>query len=133
MDPTNSKHRDRSLPAGYKVISVDFSNGSPVAESTSMTAAQDIFSNPDTTVCPGSCFRPVGLALDGKGRLFVSSDSSGELYVLVKTGEGSESESPTSTGSAPAATSSKESKAGRNGVVSALVLVGAGAFAMALL
>lgn len=98
-----------------------------------MTAAQDIFSNPDTTVCPGSCFRPVGLALDGKGRLFVSSDSSGELYVLVKTGEGSESESPTSTGSAPAATSSKESKAGRNGVVSALVLVGVGAFAMALL
>ncbi|PVH86096.1 soluble quino protein glucose dehydrogenase [Cadophora sp. DSE1049] len=124
---------DRTLPAGYKVVSLDFSNGSPVAESTSMTAAQDIFSNPDTTVCPGSCFRPVGLALDGKGRLFVSSDSSGELYVLAKTGEGSESESPTSTSPAPAATSSKESGAVRNGVVSMLVLVGAGVFALALL
>ncbi|KAH7383634.1 soluble quino protein glucose/sorbosone dehydrogenase [Cadophora sp. MPI-SDFR-AT-0126] len=122
---------DRTEPAGYKVVSLDFSNGSPVAESTSMTAAQDIFANPDTTACPGSCFRPVGLALDGKGRLFVSSDSSGELYVLAKTGEGSES--PTSTSPAPAATSSKESAAGRSGVVSVLVLVGAGVFAMALL
>ncbi|KAK0103003.1 hypothetical protein ONS95_000813 [Cadophora gregata] len=122
---------DRTLPAGYKVVSLDFSNGSPVAESTSMTAAQDIFANPDTTACPGSCFRPVGLALDGKGRLFVSSDSSGELYVLAKTGEGSDS--PTATSPAPAATSSKESSAARNGVVSALVLAGAGVFALAML
>ncbi|KAH9222632.1 soluble quino protein glucose/sorbosone dehydrogenase [Leptodontidium sp. 2 PMI_412] len=123
---------DKTAPVGYKVISLDFANGSPVAESTSMTAAQDIFSNPDNSVCPGRCFRPVGLAIDGVGRLFVSSDSSGELYVLAKTGSGSGS--GTTTSPAPAATSSKASGASKvvvSGVMMALVaVVGFGAVMM---
>lgn len=97
-----------------------------------MTAAQDIFSNPDNSVCPGRCFRPVGLAIDGVGRLFVSSDSSGELYVLAKTGSGSGS--GTTTSPAPAATSSKASGASKvvvSGVMMALVaVVGFGAVMM---
>lgn len=30
--------------------------------------------------------RPVGLAVDDKGRVFFSSDATGEIYVLVKSG-----------------------------------------------
>ncbi|CZS90603.1 hypothetical protein WAI453_004101 [Rhynchosporium graminicola] len=121
---------DKSVPAGYKVISIDFANGSPVEASTSMKAAQDLFSNPDTSVCPGRCFRPVGLALDGKGRLFVSSDSSGELYVLAKTGP-SGGGSPTSS-AAPGATTSKASSASK-AVVSGVVLLFAVGFGAALM
>ena len=43
----------------------------------------DIFTNADNSKCPGACFRPVGLTFDRQGRLFVSSDASGEIYVLV--------------------------------------------------
>ena len=42
-------------------------------------------SNPDLSVCPGDCFRPVGLAFDSAERMFMSSDSTGEIWVLVKT------------------------------------------------
>jgi hypothetical protein len=53
-----------------------------------MNATVDIMANADNSKCPEGCFRPVGLALDGKGRLWMSSDASGELYVLAKTGNG---------------------------------------------
>jgi hypothetical protein len=49
-----------------------------------MTVATDIFANADNSQCPDNCFRPVGIDLDSQGRLFMSSDSTGELYVLVK-------------------------------------------------
>lgn len=35
--------------------------------------------------------RPVGLAIDAKGRLFFSSDATGEIYALVKSGGSSRS------------------------------------------
>ncbi len=64
---------------------VDFSDGEPVDPSTSKTAAVDIITNAvDITQCPGSCFRPVGLAWDSKGRLFFSSDQTGEIYMVVR-------------------------------------------------
>lgn len=40
--------------------------------------------NEDLSVCPEQCFRPVGMAFDGQGRLFMSSDATGEIYVVVK-------------------------------------------------
>ncbi len=36
------------------------------------------------TACPQGCFRPVGLAWDKEGRLFMSSDATGEIYVVTK-------------------------------------------------
>lgn len=74
---------DRSPPDGYRVMKVNFGkDGQPVAPLTSKTAAVAIMENPDTTKCPQSCFRPVGLAFDKKNRLFVSSDATGEIFVV---------------------------------------------------
>ncbi|KAK4211854.1 L-sorbosone dehydrogenase [Rhypophila decipiens] len=67
---------------GYRVMRVDFQDGKPVEPPTSKTAAIPVMENPSTSSCPGSCFRPVGLDFDAKGRLFVSSDSTGEVYVV---------------------------------------------------
>jgi hypothetical protein len=50
----------------------------------------DILTNRDNTVCPDNYFRPVGLAFDDEGRLWMSSDSTGEIYVLQRTGEDGE-------------------------------------------
>lgn len=76
-------NRDRTQPVGYKVSLIEFVNGEPVAPSTSITSYTDIFTNADNSKCPSACFRPVGMAFDRQGRLFVSSDASGEIYVLV--------------------------------------------------
>lgn len=76
---------DRSSPSGYKLSIIDFNAmGEPVALSDSNTSYNDVFSNADNSKCPNNCFRPVGMAFDQKGRLFVSSDYSGEIYVLMR-------------------------------------------------
>ncbi|CAF9937064.1 MAG: hypothetical protein ALECFALPRED_007092 [Alectoria fallacina] len=75
---------DRTDPSGYKVSLISFANGGPVAPANSNTSYIDIFANANNTVCPGNCFRPVGLAFDSQGRMFVSSDASGEIYVVTK-------------------------------------------------
>ncbi|EUC41416.1 hypothetical protein COCMIDRAFT_29812 [Bipolaris oryzae ATCC 44560] len=76
---------NREDPTGYKLTLIPFNGaGSPVAPSNSTTAAIDIVSNPDLSACPRSCFRPVGLAWDTKGRLYMSSDSTGEIFVVTK-------------------------------------------------
>ena len=96
---------------------VPFANGTPVAKPDNNTAAIDVFTNVDNKACPDNCFRPAGLVFDSQGRLFVSSDASGEIYVVVRdsstsasgttTGTGAVSgETATSTGIAPATTSS---------------------------
>ncbi|OBT88223.1 hypothetical protein VE02_02809 [Pseudogymnoascus sp. 03VT05] len=73
------------IPVGYRVTTVDFANGQPVAAADSQTASVDLFTNPDNTKCPNACFRPAGLFLDGTGRLYVSSDATGEIWILGPT------------------------------------------------
>lgn len=72
--------------SGYKLSIVKFANGEPVEPSTSKTAVIDIVSNHDISQCyePNKCFRPVGLAWDSKGRLFMSSDETGEIYAISR-------------------------------------------------
>jgi hypothetical protein len=41
--------------------------------------------NPDNSACPDGCFRPVGLAWDSNGRLFMSSDATGEIYMIIRS------------------------------------------------
>ncbi|KAK3372679.1 soluble quino protein glucose/sorbosone dehydrogenase [Podospora didyma] len=74
---------DRRPPDGYRVMKVAFGpDGQPTAPLTSRSAAVTIMENPNTGSCPSGCFRPVGLAFDSKKRLFVSSDSTGEIHVI---------------------------------------------------
>jgi hypothetical protein len=81
---------NREEPVGYKIISLPFSSsGQPTADKSSTSAANDILSNKDLSKCPQDCFRPVGLAWDKDGRLFFSSDSTGEIFVLRRDGDSS--------------------------------------------
>ncbi|MCJ1352179.1 MAG: hypothetical protein MMC33_002163 [Icmadophila ericetorum] len=103
---------DRTEPAGYKVSMIPFENGNPIAKPDNNTAAIDIFTNANNTVCPNNCFRPAGLVFDSQGRLFVSSDASGEIYVVVKDSTTSTNGiATTGTSSTPVATSSSVSSA----------------------
>ncbi|KAK3632854.1 hypothetical protein LTR22_020405 [Elasticomyces elasticus] len=93
---------DRTDPAGYKVSVIEFANGDAVEPTNSTTAAVDIVSNADNSACPEGCFRPVGLAWDQQGRLFMSSDATGEIYVITRA-DGNETSSAGSnaTGTIP--------------------------------
>ncbi|EHL03168.1 putative L-sorbosone dehydrogenase [Glarea lozoyensis 74030] len=77
---------NRDSPIGYSITSLPFAGGNPTLPSDSTNTSNIIIQNPDNKVCPDSCFRPVGLALDGKGRLWFSSDSTGEVWVMERTG-----------------------------------------------
>ena len=102
---------DRTDPSGYKLSMISFENGSPIAMPNSNTSYMDIFANADNSKCPDNCFRPVGMAFDQLGRLFMSSDASGEIYVVVRdvAGNGS-SGGNTATGSGSAGGSSSGGK-----------------------
>ncbi|KAK4124554.1 soluble quino protein glucose dehydrogenase [Parathielavia appendiculata] len=73
---------NRNPADGYRVMRVDFANGQPVHAVTSKTAQIPVMENGNIGGCPNNCFRPVGLDFDQRGRLFVSSDTSGEIYVI---------------------------------------------------
>ncbi|KAF2704490.1 soluble quino protein glucose dehydrogenase [Pleomassaria siparia CBS 279.74] len=107
---------DRDDPIGYKLSVIPFSSNSsssgPTAASTSNSSTVDILTNPDLSKCPDQCVRPVGLAWDSQGRLFMSSDATGEIFVVVRNDGGSVNDAspttglpPTSTGAAPARSS----------------------------
>ena len=89
--------------------------GSPTALANSNTAAVDVVSNANLTACPGSCFRPVGLAWDSQGRLYMSSDSTGEIYVVTKedgSGVADVSRATTTDGTVPSPSPSPNPPAG---------------------
>ncbi|KAF2448014.1 soluble quino protein glucose dehydrogenase [Karstenula rhodostoma CBS 690.94] len=105
---------NRDEPIGYKLSYIAFDGaGAPVANATSNSSTIDIFSNSDLSKCPDECVRPVGLAWDSEGRLFMSSDATGEIWVVTREdGSSAEDASPSSglppsvTESAPPETSS---------------------------
>lgn len=78
---------------------VAFENGEPVAASDNTTAALDIFANVDNDACPDNCFRPAGLAFDTQGRLFMTSDATGEIYVIARESMSSPADSTTNRSS----------------------------------
>ncbi|KAL8942748.1 MAG: hypothetical protein Q9216_001496 [Gyalolechia sp. 2 TL-2023] len=97
---------DRTDPVGYKLSVIPFANGEPVAAPDNKTAAVDILTNTDNSRCPQNCFRPVGITFDRQGRLFMSSDATGEIYMVMKD-QSSQGNTATSTGaSQPASPSS---------------------------
>ncbi|KAF2005836.1 glucose sorbosone dehydrogenase [Amniculicola lignicola CBS 123094] len=78
---------NRSPPDGYRLtkINVNPETGMPTEPSISTTAAIQVMTNPDNAACPSRCFRPVDVAFDAKGRLFMTSDSTGEVWVIGGT------------------------------------------------
>lgn len=81
---------DRDDPTGYRIVSVAFdSNGQPTALQNSTDAVTDVITNANLTNCPDKCFRPVGLAWDSAGRLWFSSDATGEVFVLEQNNSSS--------------------------------------------
>ncbi|KAF1963318.1 soluble quino protein glucose dehydrogenase [Byssothecium circinans] len=75
---------NRSPPDGYRLTKVNINpaTGMPTEPSTSTTAGINVMSNPSNGNCPSGCFRPVDVAFDAKGRLFMTSDSSSEVWVI---------------------------------------------------
>jgi hypothetical protein len=65
--------------------------------------------NADNSKCPDQCFRPVGLALDSKDRVFMSSDATGEIYVLAKIVASATTTSASTTGTGASPTATKKS------------------------
>ncbi|RYP03100.1 hypothetical protein DL764_005383 [Monosporascus ibericus] len=74
---------NRSPPDGYRLGMIEFSNGQPVADVSDRNAVTYIMQNRNDSQCPRNCFRPTGLAFDSKGRLFMTSDATGELFVIT--------------------------------------------------
>ncbi|KAI0008375.1 soluble quino protein glucose dehydrogenase [Xylariaceae sp. FL0662B] len=74
---------NRAPPDGFRLGKIAFENGRPTSEASDTAAVDYIIQNIDLTQCPGACIRPVGLAFDKKGRLFMTSDMSGELFVIT--------------------------------------------------
>ena len=87
---------DRTPPTGYKVVSIPWtqapststqntSSFGPIANWHSQSGYQDLLytaqvESGGSNNCPTGCTRPVGLAFDKWGRLYISSDSSGEIF-----------------------------------------------------
>ncbi|KJA23706.1 hypothetical protein HYPSUDRAFT_66098 [Hypholoma sublateritium FD-334 SS-4] len=70
---------DRSPPTGYGVVQFPYPISRPANNGLGYSF---VVQATNLNTCPGSCIRPVGLAFGKDGRLFVSSDSSGELFVI---------------------------------------------------
>lgn len=144
---TKHAFRNREDPIGYKVSFIRFDgNGSPTASSNSTIAAVDIVSNPNLSECPDNCFRPAGMAWDSQGRLFFSSDATGEIYVITRedgSGVNSISEavsngnsggggSGTETSAAPSTSGSISAAVTKSWKDASIWGIGAAAVAMAL-
>ncbi|KAF2459255.1 soluble quino protein glucose/sorbosone dehydrogenase [Lineolata rhizophorae] len=74
---------NREPADGFRVGRVDFEDGQPVPSANTQDNIEYIMQNSNLQMCPYSCFRPVGLTFDNDGRLWMASDSSGEIYVIT--------------------------------------------------
>jgi hypothetical protein len=68
---------------GYKVSAIPFAGGYPIPSTTTPNALVDILTNAQESLCPYQCFTPVGLSIDGNGRIYMSSDTTGEIWVML--------------------------------------------------
>lgn len=69
---------------GYKLSVIPMSGAQPTAK-LSQVGYVDIFGQKDLSSCPGKCIRPVDVKIDGFGRIFVSSDNTGEIFMITSS------------------------------------------------
>lgn len=84
---------NRNPPVGYQISRVAFEAGQPKKSSSSSADDTSLIWNEKLGSCPENCFRPVGLAWDSQDRLWFSSDSTGEIFVMNHRKEDSDSNS----------------------------------------
>ncbi|CAE6437204.1 unnamed protein product [Rhizoctonia solani] len=77
---------NRQPPTGYSVIRIPWAGDAPAALSNSAQGYERLVYAPDLTRCPGQCIRPVGLAFGRQGQLYVTSDETGEVFVIENRG-----------------------------------------------
>jgi glucose/arabinose dehydrogenase len=81
---------NRQPPQGYKLVAVPFAKGedgryAPVAGRDSRAGYEDVLYPADEGSCSAStCVRPVGLVFDAMGRLYMTADASGEVFLLAR-------------------------------------------------
>ncbi|KAI1497763.1 soluble quino protein glucose/sorbosone dehydrogenase [Biscogniauxia marginata] len=79
---------NRQPPTGYKLVAIPFTKEpdasyAPVANASDGAGYIDIFYPPDEGACSSStCARPVGIVFDAASRIYMTSDTSGEVFLL---------------------------------------------------
>ncbi|CAE6357019.1 unnamed protein product [Rhizoctonia solani] len=69
-------------PTGYSVVRIPWAGDAPRASAKSTTGYEQILYAPDKTKCSSQCIRPVALAFGKQGQLYVTSDETGEVFVI---------------------------------------------------
>lgn len=58
----------------------------PFTDDTPTGEVLDVVWTRNHTGCPGACLRPVGLAVDKRGRVWFTADRSGEVWLITVLG-----------------------------------------------
>ncbi|KAJ3039820.1 hypothetical protein HDV00_011728 [Rhizophlyctis rosea] len=73
-------------PKGYNVVRLPFSNGAPIQSRLEtvfeVENAATLCKDEGTPKAFTKCVRPVGITFDNRGRLFIGSDSTNEIYMV---------------------------------------------------
>ncbi|CAE7086614.1 unnamed protein product [Rhizoctonia solani] len=73
---------NREPPTGYAVVRIPWAGDAPAAPPNSAKGYEHIVYAPDLTKCPSQCICPAGLAFGKEGQLYVTSDATGEVFVI---------------------------------------------------
>lgn len=83
-----SWNRDEAVGYNLGMVRFDAGRGEPVEGRESRESVVEVLGNGEVKGCPEGCFRPVGVAVDGEGRVFMTSDSTGEVFVVRRKEKG---------------------------------------------
>lgn len=82
---------NRQPPIGYELAIVEFGNdGQPRANADTKDPQKKVLWNEDLSICPKQCFRPTGAAVGPRGEVYVSGDSTGDIWIVRRSGANGE-------------------------------------------
>lgn len=85
-----SWNRDEAVGYSLGMVRFDAGRGEPTEGRESREGVVEVLGNGEVRGCPEGCFRPVGVAVEeGEGRrVFMTSDSTGEVFVVRRKEKG---------------------------------------------